>query len=489
MTKQLITNLKAMGKYTNIPSELKSFFSEKRKKSIMDMFSNLLVSLRFDSRNLGGNKRSNCQLTNLQIFQIVVLMPFFAIKGFSHYKDSILNRMFGGKKDMFYSFMAQDNINWRSLIYRMAVTLVSSITCRKDFRKSHLPAVLIADDSDLPKTGFRMEAIGKIFSHVHQKCILGYKALMLCWSDGRTQFMLDVSLHGEKGKVEGKEQGLTAGQRRERYERKRDAGSHAAGRKEEYFMGKGEKLIEMVRSAVRHRIPFDYLLVDSWFTNTGLVDFVYSCHKKFHLLGMAKMGNTKYSTPWGDLSAKAILGRLSSSKLTKYSRRYRIHHVMVDVKLGTRQVRLFFCRRSKADGWRILLTTDTSIDFMRVYEIYAMRWAIEVFFADSKRLLGLADCSARDFTSQLAHVSLVMMRYNLLASLKRSMDYETIGGLFKDVYAGVYELTVVEKIWLIIIEVVAIVAELTGADEESLMRQLIENDKRLAALQAYAKAA
>lgn len=458
----------------------------------MDMFSNLLVSLRFDNRSLGGNKRSNCQLTNLQVFQLIVLMPFFAIKGFSHYKNPILNRMFGGRKDVFYSFMAQDHINWRRLIYRMSVTLVSSITCRKDFKKSHLPAVLIADDSDLPKTGFRMEAIGKIFSHIHQKCILGYKALMLCWSDGRTQFMLDISLHGEKGKVEGKEQGMTAEQRKRRYERKRDAGSHAAGRKEEYFMGKGEKLIEMVKAAIRYRIPFDYLLyllVDSWFTNTGLVDFVCSCHKKFHLLGMAKMGNTKYSTSWGDLSARAILGRLSSSRQIRYSRRYHIHYAMTDVKLGTRQVRLFFCRRGKAEGWRMLLTTDTSVDFMRAYEIYTMRWAIEVFFADSKRLLGLADCSARDFTAQLAHVSLVMIRYNLLALLKRSLDYETIGGLFKDVYTGAYELTVVEKIWLIIVEVVGIVAELTGADEDTLMRQLIENNKRLEALQAYAQTA
>lgn len=46
-------------------------------------------------------------------------------------------------------------------------------------------------------------------------------------------------------------------------------------------------------------------------------------------------------------------------------------------------------------------------------------------------MLGLADCSARDYTSQLAHISLVMIGYNLLASLKRSLDYETIGGLFK----------------------------------------------------------
>ena len=153
-----------MSKYTNIPSELKNFFSEKRKSSIMDMFSTLLVSLRFDNRSLGGNKRSNCQLTNLQVFQLIVLMPFFAIKGFSHYKNSILNRMSGGRKDVFYSFMAQDHINWRRLIYRMSVTLVSSITCRKDFKKSHLPAVLIADDSDLPKT---------VFSGIRPSCCAG----------------------------------------------------------------------------------------------------------------------------------------------------------------------------------------------------------------------------------------------------------------------------------------------------------------------------
>lgn len=53
-------------------------------------------------------------------------------------------------------------------------------------------------------------------------------------------------------------------------------------------------------------------------------------------------------------------------------------------------------------------------------------------------------------------------------------------------YLGVHELTVVEKIWAIIIEVVVVVAEITGAESEDLIMQVIENDKRLAALKAYA---
>ena len=479
-----------MGKITNIPSEIRNFFSENRRSMVMDTFTRLLEGINLDCRSLGGLKRENCQLTNLQVFQILVLLPFFAIKGFSHYEGSALSRMFGGKKDVLYSYLSQDNVNWRNVVYRITGWLLTKVTVHQNHKKSQLPTVLIADDTDLPKTGMHMEAIGKIFSHVHQKCILGYKALMLCWSDGRTQFMLDFSLHGEKGKIEGKEQGLTSEQRNRRYERNRDENSHVAQRKEEYFMGKGVKLLDMVKNAIRNKIPFDYLLVDSWFTCTELVEFVYRRHKKFHLLGMAKMGNTKYTTTsWGELSAKAIITKLKAKKEVKYSRRYHCHYAEVEVMLGKRAVKLFFCKRGKKETWKVLLTTDLSLRFMRAYEIYSMRWSIEVFFSDSKRLLGLADCSSRDFSAHIAHVSLVIIRYNILASIKRTLDYDTIGGLFGDMYLGVHELTVVEKIWAIIIEVVAVVSELTGADSDDLTFLIIENDKRLAAIRAYAQTA
>ena len=479
-----------MSKITKIPSEIRNFFSKKRRSAVMDSFTQLLESVNLDCRSLGGIKRDNCQLTNLQVFQILVLLPFFAINGFSHYEGSALNRMFGGKKDILYSYLSQDGINWRKVIYRITNSLLISVIVRNDHKKSKMPTVLIADDTDLPKTGLHMEAIGKVFSHVHQKCILGYKVLMLCWSDGRTQFMLDFSLHGEKGKIEGKEQGLTSDQRKQRYERERDKESHIAKRKDEYFMSKGKKLLDMVKNAIRNKVPFEYLLVDSWFTCTELVDFACRRHKKFHLLGMAKMGNTKYMTAnWGELSAKAIISKLKATKNVKYSRHYHCHYAELEVTLGKRSVKLFFCKRGKKESWKLLLTTDTKLNFMRAYEIYAMRWSIEVFFSDSKRLLGLTDCSSRDFSAQIAHVSLIMIRYNLLASIKRTLDYDTIGGIFEEMYLGVHELTVVEKIWAIIIEVVAVVAEITGAESEDLIMQVIENDKRLAALKAYAMTA
>lgn len=63
-----------------------------------------------------------------------------------------------------------------------------------------------------------------------------------------------------------------------------------------------------VKRAIRAIIPFKYLLEDSWFTCTGLVNFVSNSHKKFHLLAMAKMENTKYVTKkWGKSLLKQSL--------------------------------------------------------------------------------------------------------------------------------------------------------------------------------------
>lgn len=101
-----------MSKYTNIPSEIRNLFNEKRQEIVMNDFLHLLDSLKIDQRSLGGIKRANCQLTNLQVFQILILMPFFAVSGLSHYTTSVMSRMFGGKKDILYSFMAQDTVDW-----------------------------------------------------------------------------------------------------------------------------------------------------------------------------------------------------------------------------------------------------------------------------------------------------------------------------------------------------------------------------------------
>lgn len=106
---------------------------------------------------------------------------------------------------------------------------------------------------------------------------------------------------------------------------------------------------------------------------------------------MPKLDSTKYETEeWGEITAKAIIDKLKRRKEMKYSRKLRCYYASIVAKRGGYKFRLFVVRNGRKGKWRVLLTTDTSLEFLKAYEIYAIRWSIEVFFADSKRLLDLS---------------------------------------------------------------------------------------------------
>ncbi|MBQ5980956.1 MAG: hypothetical protein IJL54_02135 [Prevotella sp.] len=50
--------------------------------------------------------------------------------------------------------------------------------------------------------------------------------------------------------------------------------------------------------------------------------------------------------------------------------------------------------------------------------------------------------------------AITAMQYNLLSTSRRFSDYETVGGLFKDATRSSVELTLVERIWDMILEIV-----------------------------------
>ena len=101
---------------------------------------------------------------------------------------------------MFCRFLEQDHIDWRKLVYRMSLRFLRRTNARTD-SKGALQCLII-DDTDFPKTDFKTEMTGCIYSHVLHRSILGFKGLFLCHIDGKTQSMLDFSLHGKESKKE-----------------------------------------------------------------------------------------------------------------------------------------------------------------------------------------------------------------------------------------------------------------------------------------------
>ena len=198
---------------------------------------------------------------------------------------------------MFYRFLNNGNVKWRKLLHVLNIQLLQKIS-KETTSPSGQPTCLIIDDTDAPKSGRKAELVGKIWSHVQQKSILGYKCLTMMWSDGVSQQFLDFSLHGEEGKNKTKRQGLTEKQQKARLS-KDHTGETVSERIGEYWMKKTDRAIEMVKYAIKVGVRFDYLLVDSWFTNTQLVRFIKSRHIKCNLLGMIKLGKTNYTTEFG----------------------------------------------------------------------------------------------------------------------------------------------------------------------------------------------
>lgn len=470
-------------KDTTILSELNDFFTISE-KAIVSIF-RLLQTVKVSKKLFSKNDVCNVKYSISDKLTLLLLFPFFEIKDASHYGSSALYKIISCGKDVFYRILNDSSIDWRSISYSLNLKLLKTTASKSEQPETKINRCLIVDDTDLHKTGRHIELIGKIFNHVTKTSILGFKGLVMAYHDGKSLFGLDVSLHCEKGKNQKKPYGLTPTQAKDRYSKKRNKNSISKKRTQECFTTKIDSMISMIRLAITKGIRFDYLLVDSWFTCFELVQFIKTRKMDCHILGMIKMGITKYSFNGNLLSAKQLVDNFKRKKQIKRSRKLGYRYIECVVDFQGIKVKLFFCKTSHKGKWHGLLTTNLDLNFEQAYKIYATRWSIEVFFKESKQYLGLGKCQSQDFDAQIASITISMLQYNILSVAKRFSDYETMGELFRTANAEIIELTISERIWRIIIEIIAQLADLLEIDTEVIMEKIIADNHRFENLLNY----
>ena len=404
-------------------SDLRCFFSENENNRAINAIMRVMECINIRPDQIGSEKKENCKFTNVQVLNLLVLFPFFVVRNAYRYSGSSLSRLFCCEKDMFYRFMNDGNVKWRKLLYAMNLQLLRKIS-RSTEAEHDKPVCLII-------------------------------------------------LHGEEGSNPDKKQGLTDKQRSERFSADY-TGQCVEERIKEYTMKKTDKAIEMVKYAIKRGIRFDYLLVDSWFTSADFVRLITSRHIKCHLIGMIKIGKTKYHTQWGDLTAKQIIKKFQKQSLTKHNRTLRCTYCTIDVKFAGTTVRLFFSKRGRNGLWNGLLTTDLSLSFLKAYRTYAIRWTTEVAYHDQKQLLDFGRCQSVHFSAQIASFTLIMMQYNILCTVKRFEAYETVGALFRDTTGNTLELSAADRIWELILDTILEIAEMISADASELLSAVID---------------
>ena len=440
-----------MNKDRQIVSELRNFFTESGCGLGTQRIMNVLGTINITEKQMAFEKKPNCKFTCAQVIQMMILFPFFSVKNVANYIGSSLQPLFDCHKDIFYRVLSNERIDWRHILRYVNKKLAANIAVRSDARNSEYPTCMIVDDTDMPKTGRKGEMLGRVFSHVDNRgSILGHKGLFLCRTDGRTQMLIDFTLLGEEGRVSSRPQGLSKKDIEARFKKVRDAESKVEKRKE-------------------------------------VVNYIRRKGSKSHLLGMIKMGKTKYTVAGEDMTARAIASAMVRKKAVKYSRAHKFYYFETDAIFAGKAVKLFFYRFGRKGEWKALLSTDTSLTPYKAYQIYSMRWSIEVSFHECKSLLKLGKCQCRDFGSQIASISLNILQYNLLSYVKRFESYETIGGLFREITAQTVELSVTEKIWGLIQQLVSAIADFFSADFDEILTNIIYENKQLKAIMRVAQ--
>ena len=179
----------------------------------------------------------------------------------------------------------------------------NKVRVRSDHK--HQTVCLTVDDADFSKPGRRIKNIGWVYSHLRHKTILDFKSLFPGITDGKSRFVLDFAILGEKGKKNNFS--MSDKELESRYTKDRDEAFPVIMRAKEYEESKIRLMITMIKRAIGKGIRFDYLLADSRFTCSEVIRFIRGRRIKCHYPGMIKIGKkgaTKYGFEGKELTAR-----------------------------------------------------------------------------------------------------------------------------------------------------------------------------------------
>jgi hypothetical protein len=430
-----------------------------------------LKYIKLNDSDFGIKDDCRTKYSRNSIITILVLFKLFAT-GSVH--RTIINSDFkfiiSLGKDVLYKIKNSPLINWRSLLFKSASNGLNGLDIITDVYKPWTLPCFIIDDTDIVKRGRAIEFIGKMYSHVFHKWNFGFKSLNLCYWSGKNLLHLDFTFHKELGK-DGK-QGLKTAESKKRFTKKRIKGSYGEQRALEADTKKPEQVVNMLRRAISKGFQASYVLCDSWFFSTKLLEYCQA--NNLQLVSRPKFNNWKYTYEGQKYSIGELVKKLQHKKaIKKWNKELKSHYMKIPVMFGNNNLSLFFYKeRRRNSQWQAIISTDKRIGAIQVYKIYQNRWAIEVSFKELKQHLGYGKCQSRDFDAHISDATHALMAYNYLSHLKALENYTTIGGIFNEISKQWVKPSIMDRFWKHIYTIMSEIAELFELSLNDLIEKL-----------------
>lgn len=182
--------------------------------------------------------------------------------------------------------------------------------------------------------------------------------------------------------------GLTTKQLKNRTVIKRKDGDCMKTRVKELDKKKPDIALKMIKRAWKNGIHASYLLMDKWYFGIDLMKGVRKiANGAIHIVTLLRDKRTKFQYKGKTKSAKELMQLLGND--VKSCRKYKCRWVSAHALYQDMPVRLFFVRYGHATDFEVIVTTNTKLSFVKVFETYQVRRGIEVINKECKQYLGL----------------------------------------------------------------------------------------------------
>jgi SRSO17 transposase len=386
-------------------------------------------------------------------------------------------------KDVLYDTMNREDLNWRK-----CNALLAYKTYRSFNRNSK--KAFVVDDTIGQRFGKKMPGISSHFDHTTGRHMMGQQVLTLGLSSEEGFIPLDSELFTSQVKAQPLVQPFKDG-------RCTVAKRYRVAEQET----KPNMVASMVKRALRAGIEGDYLLADAWFGSKAILRLC----EETSLVAILRMkkGKLKYRIT-DTIDGRQVKQELDAKALYQHSARkqwqriagqkYQAKVVDVEVNLTEKKkdptkwikVRLLFVRgtteQKKAQvgkhDWALFLCTDLSMSATDILQMYALRWAIEVYFKEAKQHLGLLKEQSNHYAAYIASIHLSAIRFCILVMAKQIQGAGSVAQIRYELCGNSQKISFSQQLWpvfrAIITGALDTLDEILG-DKSILIMQTIES--------------